>query len=512
MSERKSASLVSSIMLITLIGKIMGLIRDRMQAITFGADTAESIAFAQASILPRNFLDIMLSAAFSASFIPVFNSYMETKGKKEAFTLASFFISVVAVITAIVTVIGLVFAGPIFSMSLGSTALPDGVAELGPVLLRIMFPLIIISGLAFSFTGVLQSLGKFTAPAAMGIASNSVILIYYFFFIDRFGVYGLAVAFIIGFAAQGLIQIPYLVQSGFKFSFKIDWSDSGLRQIGKLALPVLIASWVMPINILVNARAVAPLYGGQFGLNGIYFANTLYVIVSGVFILSLTNVVFPKLSRQASVDDQTGFNETVSETFRVMVYVLLPLTIGMMALSEPLVNFVLGGGQFGERAVDVTSTALFFFAPGIVGYGLLMLLTRVCYAQHDGRTPMISAVVAISINFVLSFVLVNVLSVGGAALAGASGKTVGACILIVALSKRNVFVWNRQLITGLLKMILLTVFMAIAVLLVAGLTVQMHVALQLAIPGLVGIAIYVGMGYLLGMREAFWVLSVFRKK
>ena len=510
--SNKTTATVSIMMAITIIGKIMGIWRDVMQAYHFGADTAESIAFAQASMLPRNFLDIMFAAAVSASFIPIFNAYMEKKSKKAAFDLAALFISVVLVMTVGVVIVAAIFARPIFVASLGSEVLPYGTVELGVTLLRLMFPLMILSGIAFSLTGILQSLGEFRIPAAMSIVSNGIILIYYFFFIERFGVYGLAVAFLIGWGAQGLIQIPFLVKHKFRFRFRLDWKDPGLRQIGALTLPVLAASWIVPINVMVNVRASAGLYGGEFGVNAIQYAHSLYTIISGVFVLSVANVIFPKLSRQAANDDNNGFSDTINETVRVLFFFLLPLTFGIMALSQPLVGLIFGRGLFGVRAVEITGTALFYFAPGILGYGLLIVLTRACYARQDGRTPILAAVAAIAVNGILSFALAPTMYIAGPALASAVGNSLGALILVVSLTQKHVLKWTARALGDLLKMFVLAVVMFITVFVAGGFVVDMPLVLQVILPAAVGGTVYLGFSALLGVKEMRWVLNLLRRR
>ena len=510
-TEIKTARTVAIMMSITIIGKIMGVLRDSMQANAFGADTVESIAFAQASMLPRNFLDIMFAAAFSASFIPVFTSYMETKGKQAAFDLAALFITVVTVLTAGVALISILLAEPIFAFSLRAEALPYGTVSLGATLLRYMFPLMILSGLAFSFTGILQSLGEFRIPAAMSIVSNGIILVYYFFFIDRFGVYGLAVAFLVGWGAQGLIQLPFLIKHKFKFRFRFNLKDPGLRQIGKLALPVLISSWIVPINIMVNANAASGLYGGEFGVNAIYFAHGLFAIVSGVFVLSVANVIFPKLSRQAAAMDESGFSQTVNETVRVLLFFLLPLTFGLMALSQPLVELVYGGGLFGDTAVQITGTALFYFSIGVVGYGLLIVLSRACYATFDGRTPIIAAVVAIATNVVLSFSLAPYLEIVGPALAAVISQTLGAAILVVALTRKGVLKWPRATVVEIVKMLFCAGLMLVVILFILRTIADYHVVLQLGVTGIAGVVVYFGFAWVVRIKEMSWVTKFFSK-
>jgi len=486
----------------------MGLLRDRMQAVTFGADTPEAVAFAQASALPRHFLDIMFVAALSSSFIPVFSAYLEKKGKREAFNLASLFVSVTLVFTTVVTLVAVFFAAPIYDL-VGSSQYE--IRAMGIELLRFMLPLMVLSGLAFSFTGILQSLGEFRLPAAMSVVSNGVILLYYFLFVDRFGVRGLAVAFLIGWALQAFIQVPWLIRHGFRFRFKLDFKDRGLREIGALTLPVIVASWMLPVNSLVNIRAAGGLYGGLYGVPALQFAFSLFTVVSGVFILSVANVSFPKMSRQAAALDWEGFKAGLGETVRILFFFLLPLTFGMMALSEPLARLVLFGRNFSDRAVEVTGVALFFMSIGVVGYGLQVVLCRACFAKKDGRTPFVSTVVGIVVNAVLSFALLR-LEIAGPALAGAVGISMGTLVMVVMLTLKGYLAWPAALVADIFKMAALAVLMFFAVRFVHGLFAERHVLLQVAIPAAVGAGLYIGGCALLGMREVKWGFALLTRR
>jgi len=512
-ADTRPARTVIVMMLIMVIGKGLGLLRDSMQAEYFGADTAEAIAFVQASALPRNFLDIMFAAALSASFIPVFTARLETKGKKEAFELASFFISIAMVLLGAVTILALIFAGPIYDFVYVILPGAFGGSEtcsivdvqtryLGVELLRFMFPLMILSGLAFSFTGILQSLGEFRLPAAMSIVSNGAILLYYLFFIDRFGVHGLAIAFLIGWAMQAVIQVPWLVRHRFKFRFKINLRDSGLREIGALTLPVLAASWMLPVNFQVNLMAAGNLYGGVLGVPSLQYAYTLYTIVSGVFILSVANLIFPKLSRQIAISDNDGFKTSLGETLRVLFFFLLPLTLGLMALSQPMVQLVFGRGLFDYTAVNITARALFFFSFGILGYGFQVILCRACFAMKDGKTPLIAAVWAIVVNAILSFALLR-LEIAGPALASAIGISLGSVIMAVMLTRKGYIAWSRVLLVDIAKMTVLAIVMFFAVRFVYGQLGDCHVLIQVALPGLTGVLTYIG-GCMLLRVDFIW--------
>lgn len=518
-TEKKSGPVYKTVglmMAVMLVGKVMGILRDRMQGAYFGPNTAEGIAFLQASSLPKNLLDIMFASVFSASFIPVFNTYLETKGKRAAFDLAALFISVTLALTVAFTLLCVVFAPAIYTVFLDGAALAPQTRDLGVTLLRVMFPLIILSGLAFSLTGILQSMGSFNIPAAMSVVSNGIILIYYFFFVDRFGVYGLCVAFLFGWASQFVIQIPFLIRQKFQFRFRFNLRDPGLRQIAALALPVMVASWVGPVNLLVNAKAAINLYGGEFGYYGIHYANNLYTIISGVFVLSVANVIFPQLSKQEAVGDGEGFSDTLRQTLRGLCFFLLPMTFGLMAVSRPLVSLVYESGLFNGVAVEKTAQALFWFSWGIVGYGLQIVLSRACYALRDGRTPLWSAVAAMLINAVLSFTLAPVLEIAGPALASSVSISVAAVIMLWVLMRRGAVVWTRAIGWDLLKMAVAAVFMYGLVVLGRN---QLAAWLQdswgarvlaAGVPAILGVAVYIGGCRLLKIEEASQLFKMLR--
>ena len=494
-------------------GKVMGLLRDRMMAVHFGTSSVEGIAFMQASVLPRQFLDIIFAAVFSASFIPVFNEYLHTKGKQAAFDLASHFFIAVAVITTGLTVLFIGLSLPIYNVFLWNAAADPAVRDLGVQLLRVLFPLMILSGLAFSLASMLQSLGNFNVPAAMSIVSNGVILIYYVFFIERFGIYGLAVAFLLGWSGQVFIQMPFLIKQKFRFcKFPLRfWKHEGLRKIASLALPVMVATWALPVNLLVNGRASVGLYGGQHGYVAINLAFTLYSIITGLFVLQLANFLLPQLSRLASAGNLEGFAAFMRSSFRQLMFLLLPMTFGLMAVAHPLVRLVFQDGAFQYESVEITAAALFYFSIGTLGFGMQVILNRGFFALQHSRAPLIAGGVAMIANLILSFVLAPVMEIGGPALASSSAMIISAGLLFYLLRTKlaGLVFWSKDMTVDGLKMLGLSVmvfFAARGVLYVVegwfiGDGLMMRIA-SVMLPAGAGVGIYVVGTFLFGVQES----------
>ena len=151
-------------MALTLIGKVLGLYRDRLLAVHYSTGAAAS-AFFTASRIPRVFFDAIFASAVSACFIPVFSEYLEKRGKGEALRFAGSFLTLIALLTGGLSVLGMIFPQPL--VALFADYADPATTGLAVSLTRVMLPTVFFSGVAFSLVGVLQAQDHFTAPALM---------------------------------------------------------------------------------------------------------------------------------------------------------------------------------------------------------------------------------------------------------------------------------------------------------------------------------------------------------
>jgi len=502
---------VGMVMIIVTIGKLTGLYRDMLFAEHFGIVAPEAVAFDIASLIPRQFLDFIFASALSSSFIPIFCVYLERKSKREAFRLASNFICIITLSATALTVLLMVFSHQ--AVALFAPGLTDPwTVELSVRLLRIMLPTLILSSTAFSLVGVLQGLEEFNIPAAMSLISNGVIIVYYWFFLDRFGVFGLAAVFLIGWTTQVLIQLPSLIKLKFSFRPLLDFKDSGIKEVVLLMLPVMASAWVQPVNVTVNTRVASGLFGGSGeGIRALNTANTLYATITGIFIFSIANVVFTQFSKQKANNDEQQFGETVRGTLCAMFYLLMPMMTGLMLLSRRIISFVFERGEFDAHATELTSRALLFYSVGILGLGLQTILSRGFYASKNGKTPLLTGLVAITLNFLLSITLVGWLDVGGPALASAVSINITGLIMLAIMYRKNNGVFNRQAFISFLKMFVSAVVMAAVVwgvlsFVPAGGSFAGKIV-GLAAPVGTGITAYVLFTYVLRVEETVWVVN-----
>ena len=517
MAEEKrgsAAKTISLVMLVTLLGKVLGLYRDRLLAIHYSTGM-EANAFFTASRIPRVFFDAVFASAIAACFIPVFSEYLEKKGKKEAFRFAGNFITVMGLLTAGLTVLGMLF--PQLLVALFADYADGQTMELAASLTRVMFPTVFFSGVAFSLVGVLQAQDHFTAPALMSTASNLVIIVYFFVFDKSFGIYGLACAYLAGWLLQAVIQLPPLGRLGYRFEPGFALRSEGMRKVFALMGPVMVSTWVQPINLVINSRFGSRLYDGA-GVSALEYSTNLYLVIAGTFILSITNVIFPKLSRLTAGGQEGAFRDTLRQTVHSSLFFVLPMSAGLMVVARPLISFLYGGGEFDSFAIDITSTALVWLSLGMAGYAVQNILSRAYFAKQEGRGPLVAGGVSIAVNLLLCMVLVERFEVAGLAIASAVSSTVYALLLLLPLERRGEGVLGGGMTADLLKMLAAAAVMGLCAHGVLGVLElalpagKVGELLSLGLCALFGLAVYFLMAVLLGLQEAKLVISLFTKR
>ena len=466
------------------LAKILGLIRNVVFANFYGTGF-EATAFFTASRIPLQLLDITLGAAISSTFIPVFNEFLQKDGKKRALEFANNFLNVIIIIASVLTISGLIFSPNIVNII--APELTDQTFNLTVGLSRILFPIMVFTAIAYVFVGFLQSLGEFNIPAIISVVSNAILILYLLIFNNKFGITGAAIAMAVGWFTQILIQLPSVKKNGFKYNFKTNFKDDGLKKVVKLALPILISSWVQPINNIINIRLASGLEKNQ-AVSAIEYAYTIYLIVVGVFSYTLSNIVFPELSKMNADKNIEKFREIIKNSIKVTMLFVFPMAIGIAFLSSDIIRLVYERGEFTAESTLLTANALKFYAIGMIGYGLMEIMNKAFYALQDSKTPMKTSCFAIILNIVLSVILVEVKGYTGLPLAASITSLLTAVIMLICLFRKIDCKFEKNILTEMARYFLATCVMAIVLGLIQMLRFGTIINIFMSI--IVGVSIY----------------------
>src|SRR6185436_11855453 len=222
----KSASIISTL---TLISRVFGYIRDSRIAFLLGAGTAAD-AYVAAYRIPNLLRRLVGEGAVSAAFIPVFSRYLAENKEDDAWEFANTMLTVITIFLTAVTIAGILLSPLIVRLFASGFGATPGKLELTATLNRIMFPYIFMISVSALSMGILNSFHRFGAPAFAPVLLNLTMVVFSFFG-SLFGdiTRTLAVGVVVGGVLQLAIQIPALLQTGWKIRLKIDFSHPGVR-------------------------------------------------------------------------------------------------------------------------------------------------------------------------------------------------------------------------------------------------------------------------------------------
>src|SRR3989338_3368804 len=383
-----------------LASRVLGLVRDRILAGMFGAGDELDIYFA-AFRIPDLVYNIVIAGAVSSAFIPVFMA-VHSKNKNEAWNLASNFLNVSMLALVLIASI-LVVAAPLIVPFLAPGFNAEK-TELTVVSTRIMFLSPIFLGLSAIFSGILHSFRRFMAYSLGPIFYNACIIFGAVFFVDYFGVHGLALGVAFGALLHFVIQVPPVFLSGFSLRRTLNLKDDNLRKIFTLLVPRAIGLGAFQINLLVITAIASTLAVGSISVFNL--ANNLQYIPIGIVGISFATAAFPALSESASSNDRKRFIKQLGSVIRMVFFMVLPLSVIIFILRAHIVRIALGSGEFGWVDTRLTAAALGLFCVGIFAHSLVPVLSRAFYAKQDTKTPVVINIAGMAVNVALSFLFV----------------------------------------------------------------------------------------------------------
>jgi putative peptidoglycan lipid II flippase len=500
----------------TLLSRVLGLVRDILIAKFFGSNMAAD-AFFVAFRIPNLLRRIFAEGSFSVSFIPVFTEYLQKRSKEDAFLLARVVLAFLVFALLAVTVIGIIFSPFIIKIIAPGFGSGGEKYALTVLLTRIMFPYIFLVSLLALFTGILNSLRHFAAPAAAPVFLNLSMIVGLLFLAPalKTPTVGLAIGVIIGGVLQLAIQIPLLINQGISLVPKWYMGHPAIKRVGVLMMPAVFGSAIYQINQLVGTLLASLLKEGS--VSYLYYADRLVQFPLGVFAIAISTAVLPSLSRGAAHGDMNKLKDILSHSLRLTMFITIPAMTGLIVLREPIIKLLFQRGAFDSFTTAMTAQALLYYSLGLWAFAGLRVFVSVFYSLQDTKTPVKVAVIAMLANILLSLALMGPLKHGGLALALSIASTLQICMLIFLLRKRLGGIRGKEVISSMARSFLSSLIMGICIYLLAfkALTgvlggTALHLAAEVSIIICAGVVIYIISAKVFGSKELSSIISMLR--
>lgn len=512
----KRAGLVGSL---TAISRVFGLLRDIVIAGFFGAGLATD-AFFVAFRIPNVLRRLFAEGALTISFIPIFKEALLKGGRDEAREISDVVFTFLTMIMAVVVVLGVLFA-PLMVRVIapGPGFMVSEKYQLTVYLTRITFPYIFLICLVALAMGVLNSVGRFAAPAAAPILLNISIIMMAILVSPLLSepVVSLSIGVILGGILQVLLQVMPLKREGYLPKLNFNFSHPALRRLFVLLTPALFGIAVYQLNVFITTTVIAS-FLPEGSVSYLYYADRFFQLPLGIFVISLATAVLPTMSEQVASGRLEDMRDSLSFSLRVVSFVTLPAAAGLFAISVPVFSLFFQRGEFDYASTLKTANALQFYALGLWAIGGVKIVVPAFYAMQDMKTPVWAAFAAFVANIALSLLLMGPLLHGGLALATTLSSLLNLAILLYIIRERVGEIVDLPVVKSFLRSLagsVLTALTAYGVCLMGNWEVDgVNVEKVMVISGAVaaGVAVYLISSLIMKGEEAAYILNELRKK
>lgn len=448
--EGPIAAAAALLMLGSIASRLLGLIREQVMAGLFGA-TGGTDAFVAAYTVPTTIYDLLVGGAISAALVPVLVDVAE---RDERFwRLASALLSL-ACLAAAVAAAALMLLAPLV-MSLLGQGFPDERQDLAVLMVRLMLPALVLQGVSGVAMAVLYARQHFALPAFAAAAFNLGIILAALALHAVMGIAALVVGVLLGALLQAALQVPGLVRLGLRFRPTLDLQMPEVRSAVRLYGPVAAGMLVTIAGVVIDRNLASRLEEGSMSV--MRYATTLVQFPLGLVGIATSLAVLPTLSRHASAftaggrDSLDDYRHTLGFGIRLVLLLMVPATVGLAVLREPLVALLFQRGEFTGSDTLRTSLVFLAYAPQMPFTALDQLLIVAFYARKDTRTPVLVGVGTVLLYLASALLLLTPLRVVGLAAANTIQNTAHGLVLFLLLQRSVGGLASRALLVHVLK-------------------------------------------------------------
>jgi putative peptidoglycan lipid II flippase len=436
-TKKRLASTATFLVLVAASSRILGLFREIVMVTYLGLGP-DMGAFTVANKVPNLVRSLLADTALTAAFIPVFTGLLEKERRREAWQVAYTITVLATAILSVVTVLGMVFAPEVVKVVAPGFRNDPAIVDLTVYLMRIMFPTVIIMGIAAIFIGILNSYDHFTVPAVAPIVWNLVIITAVVTFWAGYGVKALAWSFLVGCVIELGMMAPGVWKRRWKGEgpsiYRLDLRSPEVRRVGVLIGPVILSLGVINFNSFIDT-VVATLIS-QPAPAIIDKAFRLFLVPQGIFAVAIGTVLFPALSRHAAAKRMKEFRDYLSIGLRQIFFMTLPFAALFAVLALPTTRLIYEHGKVTPEDTALVASALTFFSVGMAFVSINTLLNRAFYSIQKPYLPLIVGAVNLALNAGLDLLLYKPLGVGGITLSTSLVSLFNSIALMFLLSPR----------------------------------------------------------------------------
>ncbi len=442
----------------SLLSRVLGLLRDRLLSSHFGVGPVLDSYF-HAFKVPDFLFNILVLGVLSASFVPVIIEAAQKKGEAEVNRIASTVLNVLILCLSLFAVVAFIFTPDLVRLLAAGDSPEDQAMTV--LFVRPMLVAVIFFAMSNVFAGLLHAKKQFVIYALAPLLYNIGIIFGIVVIVPIVGPVGLGYGVLLGAFLHAAIQIPAVVANGFRYQLIVSLRNVFVRAIFAQAPSRALALGMTQLNILILFGIAASI--GDDARSIFQFADNLQHFPINIFGISLALAAFPVFSEAFASNNVNKFKKAFSESFRRIIFFLIPISVITILLRAQIVRVVYGAGAFDWPATIAVAQLLGIFAVSLTAQALIPLLARRYIEKQDTITPVIVTIFCVGVNAALAFLLAPLWGVYGIGVAYSASAILQMILLLGGLRIRHGNLDDRHIISSTMKIIIASFGMGIVI-------------------------------------------------
>lgn len=411
------------LMLLTMVGRATGLLREMMLSYIYGASSM-SDAYVVAATFSSVFFAGIASAILNG-YIPIAVEENE-KGNLSPYTRNMMIVTaLMTYLFAFVLMIGLKPALSVMARGFSGNAYQYAY-QLSYYVLAFSPILCIINILV----GYLQVKGVFWVSAAQSVITNIIMIVIFYITVDRVEALGIGYGF--------SVIIPLLIifftahKKGYRIYDKAEWKNNNVYRTWRLVIPTLGVQLAAQLNSVIDRSFASTLEEGT--VSSLKYAFLICSLVVSIIAVSIGMVQYPKLALAFNEKNENYGIDIFVLTLNSVLIIIVPIVFGTVFFAELIIKILFERGAFTVEDTQRTSMLLQIYAFAILGNSLQEIISRILLATKRARALFILYTGYVLLNIMLNLCFIKIWGAKGLAFGTTLSTLISVLVMLIYLT------------------------------------------------------------------------------
>ena len=481
-ASTRTAGAIGLVFILTLVAKLLGVVREMLQANYFG--TGIDADLYTASYNSTLYLFTTVCYALCIAAVPILTQEFAAK-RERGIRAANNLVTITLLGSLGVVGVWQVLAStPLVGVlwDVAESELPRLVGYI-----RIMSCALPIVAMAYLMVALFQATDHYELQGSMSIPYNVFLAVFLFLFGSKLGIGGIVVASTFAWLLQLGMSLPYAHKENYRYRPALDLRADYIGRYFKTAAVSVLTTSVFLFCYLIDTSTASAFDSGA--VSSFYYADKLFTPLTTTVLYSISAVMFPRFNREFTKDDTGSYLSYIWNVTENTLLFIFPVCAMMSAFGTDIIRVIFESGSFTAESTEVTGNIFGMYALGMSAFAVLDLLNKAYYAMKKTLVPLLINLGILVLNLILN----SLFDTGsGVALATSAAITVGALVMIAELFRGRKIVRIVPLAKGLAAAgAMAVVLYGGHALLVNGLESKLMLVIKCGALGAAGCVVYV---------------------